>query len=438
MVAVTPYNGQLASVRALLDDCALDAKSAAAVEVRTVDGFQGREKEAIVMSMVRSNTRGETGFLKDARRINVAATRAKRHLAIVGDSGTLEHDAFIAALIAHARAKGSVRTPEELGFDVGAAALHQGAGAQGGASGGARRGATLPGTRSVIGGAGDDALRVRVQTFARAAMSGSLSKRALKFEAALDSGERRVVHAEAETLGLRHRSSGSGPDRYIEIAYVPAAIDASASALSDSPLLLAESPLAESVLAVNVKEQAPAVADESASDTSEAEENDASGTVSWSGGSGPFGGFGALESSSESTEEEEEGEAAPATRAVLPQLPLQGKKPSKTKMAKATTKAPVDDDWAALNDALAENAKHLPFGGDVPKHLQGLAGFNLETLHHERRGAPLTRHDKQRAAALKATLKATVAKARDARSGNDARRDAGKTKKRKKKKKKKR
>ena len=200
VAVVTPYNGQLAAVRVLLDDGALDAESAAAVEVRTVDGFQGREKEAIVMSMVRSNTRGETGFLKDARRINVAATRAKRHLAIVGDSSTLEHDAFIAALIAHARAKGVVRTPEELSFDVGAAALRVGTGARGGASGGAQR-ATVPEMRSVIGGAGDNALRARVQAFARAATSGSaLSKRALKFESTLDSGERRVIHAEGSFL----------------------------------------------------------------------------------------------------------------------------------------------------------------------------------------------------------------------------------------------
>ena len=52
------------------------------LEIDTVDGFQGREKEAIVISLVRSNERGEIGFLSDLRRMNVAMTRARRKLLI--------------------------------------------------------------------------------------------------------------------------------------------------------------------------------------------------------------------------------------------------------------------------------------------------------------------------------------------------------------------
>jgi DNA polymerase alpha-associated DNA helicase A len=59
------------------------------VELGSVDGFQGREKEAIVLSTVRSNSEGEVGFLGEKRRLNVAMTRAKRHLCVIGDSETM-------------------------------------------------------------------------------------------------------------------------------------------------------------------------------------------------------------------------------------------------------------------------------------------------------------------------------------------------------------
>jgi predicted DNA helicase len=85
------------------------------LEIDSVDGFQGREKEAVVISLVRSNSRGEIGFLADVRRMNVAMTRARRKLLVVGDSATLSGDPFYKRMIEYFERVGAYRTVwEEL------------------------------------------------------------------------------------------------------------------------------------------------------------------------------------------------------------------------------------------------------------------------------------------------------------------------------------
>lgn len=69
------------------------------IEISTVDGFQGREKEAIVISMVRSNAKHEVGFLNDRRRMNVAVTRARRQCCIICDTETVSSDKFLKRLV---------------------------------------------------------------------------------------------------------------------------------------------------------------------------------------------------------------------------------------------------------------------------------------------------------------------------------------------------
>jgi len=78
---ITPYDDQLDLLRKNLREM---------VEVNTVDGFQGREKEIILISFVRSNKEKILGFLADLRRLNTAITRAKRKLILIGDSETLK------------------------------------------------------------------------------------------------------------------------------------------------------------------------------------------------------------------------------------------------------------------------------------------------------------------------------------------------------------
>eukprot|EP00794_Sanderia_malayensis_P005020 gene5020-5678_t len=101
---ITPYNLQVELIRQAL------SSKYPKIEVRSVDGFQGREKEAIVMSLVRSNEQGEVGFLKEDRRLNVAITRARRHLAVVGDSQTISHHSFLKSFFEYAIEHGEVRS----------------------------------------------------------------------------------------------------------------------------------------------------------------------------------------------------------------------------------------------------------------------------------------------------------------------------------------
>ncbi|MBX0332086.1 AAA family ATPase [Pontibacter sp. HSC-14F20] len=84
------------------------------LSIGTVDSFQGQERDIICMSLVRSNERGEIGFLADERRMNVAMTRARRKLILVGDSATLSTNPFFAELIAYVESIGAYKSAWEL------------------------------------------------------------------------------------------------------------------------------------------------------------------------------------------------------------------------------------------------------------------------------------------------------------------------------------
>ena len=83
------------------------------MEVGSIDGFQGREKDAIVISLVRSNESREVGFLSEKRRLNVAMTRARRHLCVVGDGDTVRNGShYLKNWIEWLEENADVRVPE--------------------------------------------------------------------------------------------------------------------------------------------------------------------------------------------------------------------------------------------------------------------------------------------------------------------------------------
>ena len=84
------------------------------LEIDTVDGFQGREKEAVLISLVRSNPKGEVGFLAETRRMNVALTRARRKLIGVGDSATVGGHPFFSDLIDYVQSIDGYRSVWEI------------------------------------------------------------------------------------------------------------------------------------------------------------------------------------------------------------------------------------------------------------------------------------------------------------------------------------
>ncbi|MBK7373470.1 MAG: AAA domain-containing protein [Saprospiraceae bacterium] len=102
---ISPYSGQVSLAKERLQST---------VRISTIDSFQGQEKENIILSLVRSNEQGEIGFLKDYRRMNVAITRAKERLYVIGDSATIGNDPFYALFLEYVERHGAYRTAWEF------------------------------------------------------------------------------------------------------------------------------------------------------------------------------------------------------------------------------------------------------------------------------------------------------------------------------------
>ena len=102
---ISPYSGQVAAAKDVLSS---------QMRISTIDSFQGQEKENIIISLVRSNDEGVIGFLKDYRRMNVAITRAKENLFVIGDSATVGADPFYNAFLTYVEKNGNYRSVWEF------------------------------------------------------------------------------------------------------------------------------------------------------------------------------------------------------------------------------------------------------------------------------------------------------------------------------------
>ena len=111
---ISPYSQQIRLIQHEFNEQFSDGIPYLKVQIQTIDSFQGQERDIVFVSLVRSNDRNEIGFLKDYRRMNVAMTRAKFKLVMVGDSATLANDPFYDQLITYCMNEGHYHSAWEF------------------------------------------------------------------------------------------------------------------------------------------------------------------------------------------------------------------------------------------------------------------------------------------------------------------------------------
>jgi superfamily I DNA and/or RNA helicase len=104
-VFISPYAAQITQAKSQLTT---------GLKISTIDAFQGQESPCVILSLVRSNDLGQLGFLKEYRRMNVAMTRAREVLIVIGDSATLSNDSFYASFMEKAELLGGYRSAWEV------------------------------------------------------------------------------------------------------------------------------------------------------------------------------------------------------------------------------------------------------------------------------------------------------------------------------------
>jgi len=114
VAVISPYKQQIQLLKEQLLHSPALLPYADKISVNTIDSFQGQERDIVYISMTRSNTENKIGFLSDIRRMNVAMTRARKKLVIIGDSGTLSQLGFYAGFISYAENKNAYQSAWEF------------------------------------------------------------------------------------------------------------------------------------------------------------------------------------------------------------------------------------------------------------------------------------------------------------------------------------
>ena len=107
---ISPYREQVYHMERQMEELDVDQST---LTINTIDGFQGQERDIVYISLVRSNNKGEIGFLGDTRRMNVAMTRARMKLIVVGDSATIGNHPFYQAFLDYCDNVGAYQTAWE-------------------------------------------------------------------------------------------------------------------------------------------------------------------------------------------------------------------------------------------------------------------------------------------------------------------------------------
>ena len=255
---LSPYLAQISLLRDVL------LPHYPTVEVGTIDSMQGRENDAVLISMVRSNPSHTVGFLSDARRINVAITRARRQVCIIGDSDTLSRDAFLKRLVdyvadnpnAEYRSAVEYQQAEER-TETTAAARPASESASTSAPSAAPRAAkpsvaaepTPSAAAATVAGASkaeavegsaasvvEEFDRRRIVRSCEDVRTGALQS--FTFPASLSVEDRRMVHEVADEVGqgeLSHQSEGKGHRRVITLRRMPPPASAAPPPLPTPP-----------------------------------------------------------------------------------------------------------------------------------------------------------------------------------------------------------